>query len=178
MGYSLSWLAVKGMTAEEVFRTIGAKKTGYLASYSSDDLSYLDMKNGWHLLCFGHQNIMNSEPSLLQKLSASADVISVSVFEGENISSAGGWKNGTRTWFVLHEFERGERHLETSGALPECFESVRNEITAEAESKNFNCDYFLDIPTIIGLRIVGFIHDRVVPGLDKGAFENLKRSRK
>jgi len=48
------------------------------------------------------------------------------------------------------------------------------QIKAEAEENSFNCDYYFDIPVQLGYRIVGFVHDRDVPGLDINAFVELK----
>ncbi|MBU6452807.1 MAG: hypothetical protein KGS72_13555 [Cyanobacteria bacterium REEB67] len=180
MGYSLSWLAVKDVDIDKILQELQMERTDSAGEYyRNGPPCYLDMNNGWHLVSFGWQDILTESAPLLERLSLLGDVVAVFVEESNMVSSAGGWKNGSRRWLVSHELDLGDAHLETSGEMPECFDSVLAKTKADTEKaaaakSKFKCDYYFDIPVQIGYRMVGFLHDRDVSGLDLDAFVELK----
>jgi hypothetical protein len=173
MGYCLSWLAVKDMPAEKIFKTLGLKKSEGNNRCPEIDFSYIDMHNGWHIVIVNGDDVMTAKTSWLKELSYQAEVISAFAEEHVMYSAASAWRDGKRIWFIEHNLERGDEDLQTEGTLPECFEEVHQELLNERKNDPHPCDYIFDVPIIVGMKITGYIHDRTIPGLDEEVYWEL-----
>jgi hypothetical protein len=173
MGFSLSWIAVKDISVEKLFETIGVEKTGEFSECPEEELCYLDRMNGWRLIIANHDCLMESKVAWLTELSSDREVISVFVEEHVMYSAACCWRNGKREWFVEHDCERGLEDVKTEGVLPECFQEVHDGLMAELRNDKNPCDYLFDVPVEIGRRLTGFVHDRTMEDLDEEVYWEL-----
>jgi len=86
---------------------------------------YLTEK-GWHIILLTPWNIHSAyggdAPAM--KLSVIAEVINFG--ESECITEAKAYRNDNVVWSITHDYERGSKHLATSGKLPECFNTIRD----------------------------------------------------
>ena len=192
MGYSLSWLAIKGKAPQAVLDELGFRATGERQEIPEAPLSAATMPNGWCLIVSDHTEQVASD-SVLEHLTAGCEAVTCFVEEHVMCSSATGWKDGRRCWRVNHDAQRGLEHLETEGELPASFNSIRDRLFSRQKEENLRkagirrplfprkalsidemgCDYIFEIPVEVAREITGYRHDRDVPGSDGQPFEVL-----
>lgn len=192
MGYSLSWLAVKGKAPQAVLDELGFRRTGERQEIPEAALSAAEMPNGWYLIVSNHTEHVAPD-SVLQHLTADCEAVTCFVEEHVMCSSATGWKDGRRIWSINHNAQRGREHLETGGELPASFSSIRDRLFSKQKEENIRkagirrpllprkvipigemgCDYIFEIPVEVARELTGYQHDRDIPGLTGEPFEVL-----
>ena len=170
MGYSLSWLAVKGKSPEAVRDELGFRPSGQREAIPEADLSAVAMPSGWYLIVSNHSEHIGSN-AILQRLSSSGgELVTCFVEEHVMVSKATGWKDGQMVWSVAHDAQKDKRHLDVQGTpLPE-FTAIRDGLFAKQTP---GCDYIFDVPVETARSIVGYRHDEDVAGLSGDVFEVL-----
>ena len=192
MGYSLSWLAIKGKDPQTVLQELGFRTTGERQELPETPLSAARMPNGWYLIVSGeHEHVVPD--SVLEHLTAGCEAVTCFVEEHVMFSSAAGWRNGRRCWSVQHDAQRGIEHLEAEGELPASFNSIRDKFFSKQKEEDIRkagirrplfppkvvpvgemgCDYIFEIPVEIAREMTGYQHDRDIPGLTGEPFEVL-----
>lgn len=176
MGFSLSWLAVKGKPPQEVREVLGFRPTGKRESIPEAPISAVEMPSGWYLIVCQHTECVASD-ALLQNLSAGCELVTGFVEEHVMACSATGWKDGKKLWAVTHDSQIDRQHLEVIGEPPQQFAEIRTHFVAkdkeEVEGENI-CDYLFEIPVEIAHAVTGYRHDYRIPELDGDVFEVLK----
>jgi hypothetical protein len=129
MGYSLSWLAVKGKSRDEVLDALGFIATDEREDFPEAPLSAAELPNGWFLVVRQREEHDAQDP-LLPLLSQGCVVVTCSVEEHVMFSSAACWKDGKESWYVEHNGQRSRDHLAFRG---EKTETARN--VSEARGK-------------------------------------------
>ena len=131
MGYSQSWLAVKGKPPAAVLETLGLRGTGTREEIAESPIVGTELPSGWFLVvagCSGHQ--MTRDP-ILQRLSTGCEVVIGDVEEHVMVSFTAGWNDGQRVWSVTHDAQRDVEHLQAEGELPAAFTSIRDRLRSE-----------------------------------------------
>jgi hypothetical protein len=64
MGYSLSWLAVKGKTPQGARDQSGFRLTGEREEFPGADLSAVEIANGWYLIVFRRNELVASDVAI------------------------------------------------------------------------------------------------------------------
>lgn len=192
MGYSLSWLAIKGKTPQAVLSELGFRATGERQEFPEASLSAAEMPTGWYLIVSDHTEHVASDAAL-EHLTADCEAVTCFVEEHVMFSGAAGWKAGRRCWSVNHDAQEGIEHLETEGELPAPFSSIRDRLFSKQKEENIRtaglrrrrfprkavsidemgCDYIFDIPIEVARELTGYQHDRDIPGLTGSPFEVL-----
>lgn len=195
MGYSLSWLAIKGKPPEAVLEELGFRRTGQWLELPEAPLTAATLPNGWYLLVSDHTAYVASD-SVLEHLTLNAEAVTCFVEEHVMFSSATGWKNGCRCWSLNHDVQHGIEHLDAEGELPPSFNSIRDRLFSKQKEENTRkagvrrpllrkrvysvhemaCDYIFDIPVELAAELTGYRHDRDIPGLTGQPFEVLAGS--
>jgi hypothetical protein len=176
MGYSLSWLAVKGKSPQAVREELGFRATGQREEVPESDLSAAEMPTGWYLIVSNRSEQVISDSEMQRLSSSGCELVTCFVEEHVMFSAATGWKEGRKCWSVSHDAGRGMEHLAFEGELPPAFASIRDELIAKRREKgSVSCDYIFDIPVATAQSLTGYWHDRDVPGLDGEPFEVLER---
>lgn len=171
MGYSLSWLAVKGMPAQAIRDRLGFRPTGEREEFPESELSAAHLPNGWYVIVSDHTEQVASEDEL-QKLSASGcELVTCFVEEHVMVSAATGWKDGRKIWSISHESPKGQRHLDVQGEPPLEFPKIRDTWVAKTDP---GVDYIFEIPVAVAASVAGYRYDRSVPGLSGDVFEVLE----
>jgi hypothetical protein len=101
MGYSLSWLAVKGKPPQAVRDQLGFRLTGEREEIPEADLSGVQMPTGWYLIVSNRSEQVASEAAM-RSLSSGSELVTCFVEEHVMASSATGWKDGRKIWSVVH----------------------------------------------------------------------------
>jgi hypothetical protein len=192
MGYSLSWLAVKGKMPPIVLHDLGFRPTGEHQELPEAPLSAATIPNGWYLIVSNVTEQIASD-SVLTRLTVDCEAVACFVEEHVMVSSAAGWKNGRRCWFVSHNAQRGIEDLETDGELPTPFNSIRDRMFSKQKEDRIRkadiprplfkrrvlkvgemeCDFIFEIPIEVAREVTGFRHDQDTPGEASQPFEVL-----
>lgn len=161
MGFSISWLAVRGKPAAEIPALLSLTPTGRHEEIPESPYSAAALPGGWSLLVFDRCEHAFLGKDSLRRLSAGCEVVAASAEEHVMASLAEGWKDGQRLWRLAHESEQGLRHLEESGALPKLFGDIREKAFRQQESDGADggVDYIFDVPLLVAQSLTGFKHD-------------------
>lgn len=173
MGYSISWVAIKGCNQPEILREFSVEKTGEKWEGPESPMCYVDMKNGWHVVTKNHTPFLTDDAQLLTKLSKGAELIACYLEEHVMVSGAFGWRNGQKIWSLEHDLDKDSNHLDRGGALPQCFEGIFSSANAEYESDPSGPDYYINIPINVCTMLTDFTIDTDIVGLDECPFELL-----
>jgi hypothetical protein len=181
MGFSQSWLAVKGKTPAIVLETLNLHGTGTREDFAESPITGAELPGGWYLVVAnqsGHKLI--SEP-VIKQLSADCEIIIGDVEEHVMVSMAIGWKNGNKVWSIIHDAQSSMEHLDTQGDLPLIFNSIRDKLYAEqkaAGGDKSDTDYIFDVPVTLAKALTGYRHDEDVVGVSAHPFEVLLENKK
>lgn len=176
MGYSLSWLAIKGGTPETVHALLQLRPTGKTEDFPESDVVGAELPVGWYVVVFNKEVIRDG---VLKQASASSDVVCCFVEEHEMISSVSEWRSGTSVWSVSHDAQNGIFHLEVTGEVPPGLAKIREKLTEEQNRHGgvkSEVDYIFDIPIELAKSLTGFRHDQDVTGMPRDAFHILSRT--
>jgi hypothetical protein len=172
MGYSLSWLAVKGKPAHLVRTELGFRPTGEREEFAEAEISSVETPTGWYIIISNHTGQVASD-EVMQKLSSSGcELVTCFVEEHVMMSGATGWKDGRMKWSVDHDCQKGERHLDVQGEPTPEFPAIRDAWFAKTDPE---VDYIFEIPVETAKSITGYRHDENIPGLSGDVFEVLER---
>ena len=171
MGFSLSWLAVKGKSPETIHAELGLKpKPGARREARPEaDWTAVAMPNGWYLIVANHSESVAPD-AVLQRLSTGGELVTCFVEEHVMVSKATGWRDGQMLWSVTHLAPKDLRHLEVQGTPPPEFAAIRDRLSAKRTS---DCDYIFDIPVETARSVAGYRYDQDIAGLSGEVFEVL-----
>lgn len=166
MGFSLSWLAIRGKPPVRLFDELGIRGTGVFEEIFESPLTGATLPGGWYLLISDHgPDLLNDH--FLKRLSSGCDVVSCFVEEHVMCSAASGWKDGREVWSILHVSSEGIEHLEARGDLPAMFVPIRDRLRSEqkaAGGRDSDVDYIFDVPVEVAWAVTGFRHDKMISG--------------
>jgi hypothetical protein len=156
MGWSLSWVAVRGRPAEQVWSDLGLRPTGRvlevpLAPFSST------VVNGWVLVCADGDRFVKD--SVLRSLSDATPVVACYVEEHVTHSQAVSWGGGSRRWSVLHDEDHGEDHLMIEGDPPRELAAIAAGARTGEPPEPGAWRSFFDVPVDLAEALVGFRYD-------------------
>ncbi len=160
MGYSISWLAIRGEDVNTVHSQLGVSGSGEYEEVPESPLLGAELPGGWYLVFANRCDYPDDAP--LASLSRNGELITCSVEEHVMCSSASGWSNGVPAWSVVHDSQRGLQHLDAQGDLPPVFAAVRDRLSA-SQSQRGDADYIFDVPVEVAKAITGFRHDDCEP---------------
>src|SRR5205814_5468844 len=136
MGYSLSWLAVRGKSPQVVRDELGFRPTGEREEFPESKLSAVEMPNGWYLIVSQRSELVASDAAMQRLSSSGGELVTCFVEEHVMFSSATGWKDGSKSWSIIHDAQRGIEHLETAGELPASYGSIRDRLFTKQKEEN------------------------------------------
>jgi hypothetical protein len=160
MGFAVSWLAVRGKAQQDVLSQLRLRETPDRERVPESDIVASTLPSGWYLVFYSRDPTSLNMP-MLAAISSGAEVITCAVEEHAMVSIAEGWRDGIKVWSVSHDSERGLTDLDTTGALPIAFSSIRDELLEKqnrAGAKS-DVDYVFDVPVELARNETGFRHD-------------------
>lgn len=176
MGYSQSWLAVRGKPPAAVLEALNLRGTGTREEIAESPIVGAALATGWYLIVAGRSGHQLLGDQTLQGLSAGCEIVTGDVEEHVMVSAATCWKDGHRVWSVTHDAQHDIGHLQTEGELPAVFASIRDRLRIEQQAAGGNkadVDYFFDVPVELARALTGYRHDADVPGACADPFEVL-----
>lgn len=173
MGFSISWLACRGLTAQAACERLGLTETTRTAEYARAKFTAQSLPDGWQLIVADRcDHTMIRAPSLAT-LSVECEAVACSVEEHVMYCSAEHWRDGTRRWRIEHASEKGAEHLDTEGELPEVLAALVAGAAA-AQAADPDVDAYFDVPLKAAQQLTGFKHDETHATLDYDAFRVLE----
>ena len=173
MGFSLSWLAVRGKDSAAVRSELGVMGPADTSpSRTRPCLQPTSRPAGTLSSGIG---VISPRPSPWQNCPRAGKSSRVS---SKNMSctaarATGGTVGGCGP--SRHDLQRGAGHLETEGTLPPVFAPVRDRLSAERAGKQDRVDYIFDVPVEVAKALTGFRHDEDIPGMSDEAYEILEK---
>jgi hypothetical protein len=178
MGYSLSWLAVKGKAQQILLRSLGLRSIGnYVENIRTPPVG-AELTMGWYLAIVGRSGHRLIRDSFVAQFSSHCEVVTVDLEEHVMVSAATGWRKANKIWSVKHDGQRGVEHLVTEGQLPSAFSGIRENFCHKQQTRgadDADVDYYFDIPIEVAKAVTGYRHDEQFHELRSGAFEVLDR---
>ena len=179
MGFSLSWLAIKGASRETALFGLGLRGTAKFEELPESPLTGVLLPSGWYVVVSHrgeHPTFM--EDNTLARVSAATELVTCFVEVHVMCSHAAQWRGGRELWSLVHTADTGSiDHLEIKGEPPPFFASIRDRLRAkqqEAGGKKAAVDYIFDIPVETAQQFTGYRHDRDIPGASETPFEVLE----
>jgi hypothetical protein len=135
MGFKLSYIAIKGRSEQEILEQFSLQATdSNFGSYAilSNNVIGTELPNGWYLILDPQFNLVKRIEEL-QRLSAAARVLTCTIIETTNFSSASEWKDGDCIWSVENNTDNSpETRLTVDGELPASFDRLKDAADADA----------------------------------------------
>lgn len=172
MGYSLAWIAVRGIDLEEALNRQGLVATTERADYAEAALSAMKWLD-WSLIVARRCDPRLLEAPNLAALSAGCEVVVGEVEEHVMYSAASLWSEGRQRWRVEHDAQEAIEHLVADGTLPNEYEAVRHRYADQQASEggaDAEVDHYFEIPLVLARTLVGFKHDEVSADETDGEF--------
>ena len=177
MGYSQTWLAVRGGTAETVLPQLGLRGTGKREEEAESPLVGAELAGDWYIVIANRGGEPAGMLAAAPRLSANNDVVYGVVEEHVMASEASHWRGGQQVWRVAHDAQHGLEHLETEGELPSQFETIRAGFAKQQLDavSNANVDYYFSIPLELARSLTGYLHDEDMAGIGAEPYEVLEK---
>lgn len=164
MGYSISWVAFKGLPLAKAALVFGLAQSGQ--SDEAFDFAYNGATVGqnWSVVLFNDVNIHLVDEKRLANLSTGRDMVVVHNIDAVMLQWAEQWRDGHEVWSIQHTSADGARNLEATGNLPTCFEEIRRARFADQDREDAGAaaiDFIADIPLEVAECVTGFRHNTV-----------------
>jgi len=161
MGFSVSWLAIRGKTPQLLLDELALQPTGDFEDVPESDVLGKKLDDDWYLVFANRCDFV--EPLPLAQLSTGCEIVTCSLEEHVMCSHASMWKEGIQQWAVDHDASVGVEHLVPVGELPERYEELRAEAEKgqadEDPADEMGVDHFFSVPIELAGAIIGFSHD-------------------
>lgn len=158
MGWSLSWVGVRGVHAGELWRRLGLRPTGRTSELPVGRFSAATAEGEWTVICASRDDRF-VDGALLGPLSGYGEAVGCFVQEHAMFSQAVCWRSGERAWAVTHDAERSPDHLQACGDLPAPFHQLELEAMTARRLDPQGPDLVFDVPLDLAKAVVGFRHD-------------------
>jgi hypothetical protein len=172
MGFRVLLIAVKGKEPDAIHRDYGVVPTGEREEIPESPVTGVLLPSGAYLLYINDQIVPDDR--VFARLSEDASLLACYANETVMNSYAGAWENGVEKWSVFHDAEKGIRHLETTGDLPEQMTSIQKKLFA-AQEESEAADYTFDIPIELFASLGGIRYDHDIEGAGPDPWQILAR---
>jgi hypothetical protein len=178
MGFSLSFLAVKGAMPAEIHRALEVTDTGVASTdddYPAPSVRGAALPDGWYLVLLNdvaHRLISSEE--IAERLSQGCEAITCQVEEHDMYSACFGLRDGTHVWSVVHDSRKARDDLEVRGEPPAVFGEISARMRAkqaeeDRRTRKVSVDLLFDIPVELAHALCGYRHD-MIAGWGEPAF--------
>ena len=178
MGFSISWVAFKGVPDVVGLSRLGLSLTARSSGFSQERCLGRSLPGAWYLVVERKWNSKIVSSSSLSAVSADCEVVAGWVEDHVMFSAAEGWRHGLTTWRLEHDAEKSDRHIECSGEPPPTYAAALAEAEAGQDAEDAGSkevDFYFEIPLQVARSIVGFKHDEENPGVDADQYTVLER---
>jgi len=165
MGFSISFIAVKGREKAEVVGELGLADTGRPDPRTRARFVYAELPDGWRLV---YSNSFDyASPRRIADLSKGALAVGCAVEEHVMFSGARAYEDGRELWSVIHDRQDGLYDLSMTGKPPAELQAIKDRLFKEQDEEggaDAGVDCIFDIPVELAAAVTGFRHDEPMPG--------------
>jgi hypothetical protein len=159
MGFSLGWVAVRGVDPGVVRGILGLRATGITEDVPESDRVARQLPGGWYLVLQQRGEHLVGD-ALLQRLSSGGEAVGCFVEEHVMYSAAACWVDGRKAWSVTHDSDGGIAHLDIVGSAPAELDRLHTAaIELQGAEGSEDVDYVFDVPVNLAKAATGFRHD-------------------
>lgn len=156
MGYSLAWVAVRGVTREAALEALGMSANGKGGRIRQ---SLGELPGGWLLYLDENPDRGFGKP-LERLVTLGAPTVACRQEDHVMRSEARGYEGGREIWRIVCDSSEDER-LAVSGKPPAPFEELRAQAQAEQAAEDededeYPVDFIYEVPLNLGMAIFGF----------------------
>jgi hypothetical protein len=165
MGFSLAWIAVRGIPRDELVKRLGVEISSKRAGYAEVPISLRATSSEWELVISRNCDEPLFAAPRLASISKGAEAVACVAEEHVMFSSSQGWVDGHSEWSVEHDAQERIGHLQVVGTPPAQFERIRAELEEQQQiegGEEADVDFIFDIPLVLARELVGFKHDEVI----------------
>ena len=177
MGWSCSWIAVRGKPKAALLPELGLRPSGNYQDQPEAEWSGAALSDGWYLVFSARDcEPRQFKPSALAIVSRDCELVASSVEEHVMFCSSAYWNKGSRAWSIVHDAQRGIEHLAVDGSPPASYPSIRDRYLAQQDAEGgstADVDLVFEIPLVIGVELTAFRHDQTFPKAEPRPFEAL-----
>ncbi|MGI4718486.1 MAG: hypothetical protein ACRYGO_13505 [Janthinobacterium lividum] len=162
MGYSIAWIAVRGLTKEDVLARLSLIDTGEPDEANERPISGAALPDGGYLVFFNDMAHPATQAPGMRHLSAGAEALGCQVEEHVMASAAFLYKDGAKVWDVVHLAEQDIYHLAADGAPPPLLEIIHTEMKAAQDEQggaDAEVDWLFEVPLMLATALCGYRHD-------------------
>lgn len=127
MGYSLFWIAAKGLNKDILHSRLQLAGTDKLAMKRELRAQSREQPDGWRLVILGRAEHPLIKVSHLATLSKGCTAVACNVEEHVMFSSAEQWTDGRCLWRLRHQGDRDVDNLEVLGDPPDSFPKIEKD---------------------------------------------------
>lgn len=177
MGWSCSWVAVRGKEPDTLLTALGLRLSGDREEIPESPWTCANLPGGWFLVFRSdHCEPENFKDAALKALSMDCELLRSSVEEHVMFCSTSYWARGNKVWEIAHDAQKGMHHLQSSGEPPPSFPGIRTKYFSEQEAEGgekADVDLIFEIPLQVGVEFAGFRHDHDYPTAEENPFHVL-----
>lgn len=162
MGFSISWVALKGLSKTEALSRLGLVDSGEPDEFNESPISIAALPSGW-LIVVSNDVEHFLDDMLLQRLSRDCELLCCAVEEHCMLSIAIQYLNGQEKWAIRHEGDGDDIfHLVKAGILPEFYAQIEDDMMSTQRNeggRDAGVDYIFEIPLLTAKEVCGYKHD-------------------
>ncbi|MGD9881542.1 MAG: hypothetical protein AB7U95_15550 [Reyranella sp.] len=172
MGYSLSWIATKGLVKDIVYSRLQLSMASNPARGREGHIQSRDQPDGWRLVLLNEAEHPLLKVSHLATLSKGCTALACNIEEHVMLGSAEQWTDGQLLWRLRHQGDIDTHNLEVSGDPPHVFPKIEEECRSRqaSDTEQPPVDFVFEIPPLVAKSITAFKHDES----DREGFEPLQ----
>lgn len=162
MGSSLTYVAAKGITREELWAEL---KLSPLSGEEAKKIEWshkqkigATLDSGWYVIVDLSEHLQKQN-ELLARLSAKCDILIGSIEEHVMDARVTCWQNGKKLWEVIHNAETSDDHLQVMGTPPKEFGSIKAQAIEQAKEDD-GVDHYFEIPVALFEQLTGYRYDQ------------------
>lgn len=162
MGFSISWIGVRGLDRETILERLELVDTGEADDENQAYLSWAQLPDGWTII---FSNGTDYAEAKLATLSMGGVAVGCEVEEHVMYCRARGYREGAELWSITHDPENGIYDLTAKGDLPAAFPPIKARFIADQDREGgdeADVDMIFEIPTETAKAVCGYKHDEIM----------------
>jgi hypothetical protein len=161
MGFSLSWVAIKGVTADEACSAMGFERTGKTSSeLFGEELAGAELPNGMYLVfADGRGPFTMFNESYEHRPALPNEAVAFMCNDNAMMSKIACVADGKTRWSIVR-YDSGEPY-ELEGEIPAEYHRLLAKAKEEQAKAGHEVDYLYEVTAELGFHLTGYQHDRV-----------------
>jgi len=162
MGFSIAWIAVRGLSKDEVLARLSLADTDEPDEANESPASGAALPGGGYLVFFNDFAHPATQDASMAVLSAGCEALACQVEEHVMASAAFLYRDGAKVWDVVHLADEGLYHLEVGGTPPALLGTIHAEMKATQDEQGgleAQVDCLFEVPLMLATALYGYRHD-------------------